>query len=263
MKENHTENRIDNLASQNSNSRNELSAAVWNDMKFKIQGGDKSPDTKADSITSLPPAPLTNEQLSELKIGVNDKRVNEMRKFVLEPVTDGLNYRKSNSDSLLNDQEQKREVIKTKEEEEKLTQSERLAPAVENIKKTLTPEMQAELKKNGLESEPDKIRNGIVDAMRSDNMSTAMMQKRGDGDFPIMAGYMATGLMTGEQRQQILDEQKQKRAQWRLDHPDAEKGSEFKQYQTGELLRDKFGKDKVDAADALLKQLQPAAGPQK
>lgn len=198
--------------------------------------------------------------LTDLTVGDIKKEGHQKAKEELgQHGTFGRNVYKS-SDSVLNDQEQQREVTKLVEkakEQEKLAQAERLAPAADKIKQALTPDMQADLKKNGLESDPDKIRKGIVDAMRSDSMPTAVMQKRGDGDFPIMAGYMATGLMNGEQRQQILDDQKQKRTQWRSEHPDAEKGSEFKQYQTGELLRDKFGKERVDAADALLKQLQP------
>ena len=170
------------------------------------------------------------------------------------------NFYKS-TDSVLDEEEQQREIAKVVEKakaQERLAQAERLAPSAQKIRQAETLEIEAALKKNGLESDPDKIRNGIVDAIRSDSMPTGVMQKRADGDFAIMAGYVATGAITGEQRQQILNEQKQKRDQWRAEHPDAEKGTEFKQFQTGDLLRAAFGKDRIDAADALLKQLQPA-----
>lgn len=149
----------------------------------------------------------------------------------------------------------KAEVVDAKE---KQAQSERLTPSAEKIKEAMTPDIEANLKKNGLETDPAKIKNGITDAIQSDSMPLGVMQKRGDGDFPIMAGYMGTGAINIEQRQQALSEQQQKRTEWRAQNPNAPKGDEFKLFQIGELLREKFGKERIDAADALVKKLQPA-----
>jgi hypothetical protein len=170
------------------------------------------------------------------------------------------------SDSVLNDQELQREAAKQVEkakEQAKLAQAERLAPSAEKIKQAMTPEIEAALKKNGFETDPEKIRKGIVEALASDTMPTEVMQKRADGDFPIMAGYMAVGAINGGDRQQILADQKQRREQWRTEHPDAAKGAEFKLYPTGDLLREKFGNDRINAADALLTKLQPPPPPPK
>jgi hypothetical protein len=143
------------------------------------------------------------------------------------------------------------------EDTQKRAQAERLAPSVEQIKQAMTPEIEAALKRNGLETDPEKIRKGIMDAICSDTMPMDAMQKRGNGDFPILAGYMGTGAIHDHQRQEILDEQKQKRAQWRSENPDADKGTEFQMFQTGDLLREHFGTERIDAADALLTRLQP------
>jgi|AGTN01.3.fsa_nt_gi hypothetical protein len=143
------------------------------------------------------------------------------------------------------------------EEKEKQAQAERLTPAAERIKEAMTPDIEANLKKNGLETDPAKIKQGITDAIRSDSIPLDVMQKRGDGDFPILAGYMGTGAINDEQRQEILGEQQKRRADWREKNPTAAKGEEFKQFQIGELLREKLGKERIDAADALLKKLQP------
>lgn len=148
-------------------------------------------------------------------------------------------------------------AVEVVDPKEKQAQAERLTPSAEKIKEAMTPDIEANLKKNGLETDPAKIKKGITDAIQSDSMPLGVMQKRGDGDFPILAGYMGTGAINNEQRQQALSEQQQKRAEWRAQNPNAPKGDEFKQFQIGDLLREKFGKERIDAADALLKKLQP------
>ena len=164
------------------------------------------------------------------------------------------------TDSVLSDPEQKAEVKRLfdkAEKHEKLLQDERLTPSTEAIKKALTPDLQAALTKMKLETDPEKIHKGIEAALKHDSIPLPAMQKRANGDFPILDGYVGVGAITTQQRDQILAEQKQDRTQWRAAHPDAAKGDEFKQFQSGDLLRQHFGAEKIDAADALLKKLQP------
>lgn len=171
----------------------------------------------------------------------------------------GRNFYKS-SDHVLNEEEQHREVERSVErtkEKERGKQAERLAPSIEKIRNAMTADVEASLKEHGLKTDPKEVRNGIVDAMRFDSMPLSAMQKRQDCDFPIIAGYVALGALSQEQRKQVLDEQQVKRNEWRAKNPEAEKGAEQEHFQTGELLREGFGKERIDAADRLLHELQP------
>ncbi|HEY9679496.1 MAG TPA: hypothetical protein V6C76_15920 [Drouetiella sp.] len=135
-------------------------------------------------------------------------------------------------------------------------QYDRLTPSSDKVEAALTPELADRLAKFGLVNNSEQFRDGLREALKSDNMPLGVMQKRGDGEFPILDGYVAVGAITAQQRNDILREQKEKRNEWRAEHPDADKGAEYKLFQTGELLREKFGKERIDAADELLTRLQ-------
>jgi hypothetical protein len=206
-------------------------------------------------------ARLQKEGLIDMSVDAIKKEGHEKVKKELGPhgSLGGRNVYHS-TDSVLSEPEQKAEVkrlFEKAEKHEKLVQDERLTSSTEAIKRALTPDLQDALKKSNLKIDPEKIHKGMEDALKHDSIPLPALQKRADGDFPIMDGYVGVGAITTQQRDQILAEQKQDRMQWRAAHPDAAKGEEFKQFQSGDLLRQHFGKEKIDAADALLKKLQP------
>lgn len=133
----------------------------------------------------------------------------------------------------------------------------RLTPELGKIKEAMTPEVAERLKRDGLVSDPEQFKRNLIDAIAHDDKALAHADERAKGDFPILDGYMATGLIDAKQRKELLDEQHNLRAAWRAENPDAPAGAEEKQFKVGDLLREKFGAERVDAADALLKALQP------
>ena len=166
------------------------------------------------------------------------------------------------------DQEQK-EVGTLVEHQKKHEQAERLSPTSEQIKQALTPDIQDQLKKAGLNVDGDKLHDQIAKRLETDKgLPSAVMEKMKQS--PVGAPYVAMGAVTGQQMDAVLKEQKDLRDNWKNANPNAQMPDDFKhQTDLGGLLRKHAQEDpqhysiaKLDAADALIKKLLVTQGHQ-
>jgi hypothetical protein len=185
------------------------------------------------------------------------------------------NYYTSNDRVLTGDQEQK-EVAGLVERQKKHDQAQRLSPTTEQINAALTPEVADQLKKAGLKVDPNRLHDQIAKQMESDKGLTSAGMEKMKG-FPVGAPYVATGAVSAKEMESVLSKQKslrdaemQKPEYKDLSPKDLwanKQWQEFaKQTDVGHLLReDAKGNPaalaKIEAADALIKNLQNAQKP--
>ncbi len=177
-------------------------------------------------------------------------------------------------DRVLSTATEKQEVAKLVESEKKNWQAHKLAPTSEQLYAALTPQVANRLADAGLDADPRRLRDGIIERMKEDKaLSSADMEKM--KSCPVGAPYVATGAVTGRQMDGIIAEQKHLRdtiskdasfKALRESNPEEYKRewqNVLKQTDVGNLLRKHATEDprhyslqKIDAADSLITSLQ-------
>ncbi len=138
----------------------------------------------------------------------------------------------------------------------------------------MTPQVAHQLADAGLDTNPRRLHDGIIQRMNEDKaLTSADMEKM--KSCPVGSPYVATGAVTGRQMDAIIAEQKHLRDTFKRD-PYARDLKEFnpeefqrewqnvlKQTEVGTLLRQHASEDprhyswqKIDAADSLITSLQ-------
>lgn len=177
-------------------------------------------------------------------------------------------------DRVLSTATEKQEVAKLVESEKKNWQAHKLALTTGELYAALTPQVAHKLADAGLEADPRRLRDGIIERMKEDKaLSSADMEKM--VSCPVGSPYVATGAVTGRQMDGIIAEQKHLRDTIGKDpsfkalkelNPEGYKRewqSVLKQTDIGNLLRRHaieeprhYNLQKIEAANSLITSLQ-------
>ncbi len=177
-------------------------------------------------------------------------------------------------DRVLSTATEKQEIAKLVEAEKKNWQAHKLAPTTEELHAALTPRVAHRLADAGLDTDPRRLRDGMIERMREDKaLTSADMEKM--KSCPVGSPYVATGAVTSRQMDGIIAEQKHLRDtisrypsfkdlnEWNPEEYKREWQNVLKQTDVGRLLRKHASEDprhyhlqKIDAADSLITSLQ-------
>lgn len=177
-------------------------------------------------------------------------------------------------DRVLSTATEKQEVAKLVESEKKNWQAHKLAPTTGELYEALTPEVAHRMAKAGLDTDPRRLRDGIIERMKEDKALTSSDMERMTS-CPVGSPYVAMGAVTGRQMDGIIAEQKHLRdtiskapslkalKEWDSDEYKREWQKVMSQTSVGNLLRQHAQEDprhydlqKIDAANSLITSLQ-------
>ncbi len=252
----------------------EVSKKFWDSAYSKLDG--QNHYLKNEGPRQALERMKTHELLGGLSIGDIAKEAKDKVKTELGKNGELHRNYYTSKDQVLTPEQQQKEVGALVEHQKKHQQAERLTPTDKKIGESLTPDVAAQMKKAGLEVNPNKLHDGMVRQMENDKgLNSAGMEKM--KGFPVGSPYVATGAASAGKMEQVLAKQKSDRdAEMKKPEYQGLSAKELwtnrnwqeyaKNTDVGHLLReDAKGNSpafaKIEAADALIKKLQQAEKP--